>query len=173
MKFNLLKLRESRYLLEGKLLVILFLILYPVFFYSYLFISGDIKTISFLGLTFTSLYFQSIQTFVWTLVGKLLPFLAFSAWYLSDKKKWINVLHVPIAMYLFQIIRLLQQDIFRIDTFEFFFTIPFILFYSFLLYYYRQYLKKEKQKFEYQKRLVKLGSEVLIKKNEKEGKEDK
>lgn len=152
----------------GRILLMSFLILYPVFFYSYVFISDEIKQISIFGITFTSLYFESIQTFVWTFLGKLLPFLALSFWYLTFRKKWINVLHIPISMYLFQMIRLIQQDIFNFDTFEFFFTVPFMVIYSIILFFYKKHLKRQHEIFEYQKELVRVGSKVLMEKDEEE-----
>jgi hypothetical protein len=131
-------------------------------------VPDDVKQISLLGITYTSLYFESIQIFVWTLLGKLLPLLALSFWYLSYKKIWINVLHIPIGMYVFQIIRLILQDALNFDTFEFFFILPFMVAYSIILYYYKNYLKRQIEKFEYEKELVKLGTKVLLNTNEKE-----
>ncbi len=160
---NLYKWIKSKFQQGGKFVVILFIILYPVFFYSYILIPSDLSKITFLGITFKSLYFESIQTFVWTLLGKILPFLGFTFWYLSSKAKWINVLHIPIAMYLFQIIRLVQQDIFNTDTFEFFFVVPLMILYIILLTFYKRSIDRRKKIETYKKELVMIGSKVLSK----------
>ncbi|MCH7525036.1 MAG: hypothetical protein IIC74_08510 [Bacteroidetes bacterium] len=61
--------------------------------------------------TYTSGYYNDVQVFVWTLLGKLIPLLLLIIWIFTCRHWWYHVLLVPIAMYIYQIITVLNDDI--------------------------------------------------------------
>ena len=65
---------------------------------------------TFLG-TYQSPYYESIQILVWTLLGKFIPLLLLIIWIFTCRHWWYHVLLVPISMYIYQIITILNDDL--------------------------------------------------------------
>jgi len=65
---------------------------------------------TFFGL-YTSGYYGDVQILVWTLLGKIIPLLLLIIWMFTNKHWWYHVLVVPIAMYIYQIITILNDDL--------------------------------------------------------------
>lgn len=61
--------------------------------------------------SYTSPYYESVQIFVWTLLGKLIPLLLLVVWMFTCRHWWYHVLIVPIAMYTYHIIEIVNDDI--------------------------------------------------------------
>ena len=61
--------------------------------------------------TYTSTYYPSVQILVWTLLGKVIPLFLLIIWIFTCRHWWYHVLLVPIAMYIYQIITLLNDDL--------------------------------------------------------------
>ena len=69
-------------------------------------------------------------------------------------------------MYEFQVIGVINDDVKVVDEVEFFYCLPIMLVYCFLLYRYRLYMSRIRAREDYEKELVKTGLEGLLK-NEK------
>jgi low affinity Fe/Cu permease len=65
---------------------------------------------TFLG-SYTSPYYESVQILVWTLLGKFIPLFLLIIWIFTCRHWWYHVLLVPIAMYVYQIITVLNDDL--------------------------------------------------------------
>jgi hypothetical protein len=65
---------------------------------------------TFLGL-YTSNYYESVQILVWTLLGKVIPLLLLFVWMFTCRHWWYHALIVPIAMYTYQIIEVINDDV--------------------------------------------------------------
>jgi magnesium-transporting ATPase (P-type) len=61
--------------------------------------------------TYNSGYYLSAQILVWTLLGKIIPLLLLIIWMFTNKHWWYHVLIVPIVMYIYQIITILNDDL--------------------------------------------------------------
>ena len=61
--------------------------------------------------TYDSVYYESAQVMVWTLLGKLIPLLLLLIWMFTCRHWWYHAIIVPIAMYIYQIITLLNDDL--------------------------------------------------------------
>ncbi len=61
--------------------------------------------------TYTTVYYYDVQTLVWTLLGKLIPLLLLIIWIFTCRHWWYHVLLVPISMYIYQIITILNDDL--------------------------------------------------------------
>ena len=55
---------------------------------------------------------------IWVLTGKLIPLLLLFVWFFTCRHWWYHVLIVPIAMYLYQIFGLFNENISYIDEFQ-------------------------------------------------------
>jgi low affinity Fe/Cu permease len=65
---------------------------------------------TFLG-SYNSPYYESVQILVWTLLGKIIPLFLLIIWMFTNRHWWYHVLIVPIAMYVYQIITVLNDDL--------------------------------------------------------------
>ncbi len=65
---------------------------------------------TFLG-TYTSGYYGNVQILVWTLLGKIIPLLLLFIWIFTNRHWWYHALLVPIAMYIYQIITVINDEI--------------------------------------------------------------
>jgi hypothetical protein len=81
-------------------------------FYDFLPKEED-SEISFLGMTIGSNGFDSVSTYVWFMMGKIIPLYLLILWFLTSKDWWYHILIIPIAMYSFQIFeeRFAQNDV--------------------------------------------------------------
>lgn len=61
--------------------------------------------------SYTSPYYESVQILVWTLLGKLIPLLLLLTWIFTCRHWWYHALLVPIAMYVYQIMTVLNDDL--------------------------------------------------------------
>jgi len=61
--------------------------------------------------TYTSTYYPSVQIVVWTLLGKVIPLLLLIIWIFTCRHWWYHVLLVPIAMYVYHIITIINDDL--------------------------------------------------------------
>lgn len=61
--------------------------------------------------TYTTTYYYDVQTLVWTLLGQVIPLFLLFIWMFTNRHWWYHVLLVPIAMYIFQIITILNDDL--------------------------------------------------------------
>ncbi|QLG47069.1 hypothetical protein [Costertonia aggregata] len=81
-------------------------------------------TISFLGITIGNNGFPDISTFVWFLMGKIVPLYLLVFWFFTSKNWWYHILLIPIAMYAFQIFEVLFSNDDDIDTENIFWLLP-------------------------------------------------
>lgn len=80
------------------------------------------------------------------------------------KEIWSYALFVPITMYIFQTISVINDDVKIVDQVEFIYCLPISLFYFFLLYLYKRFLNKLRAKRDYERELVQTGLEGLLNK---------
>lgn len=71
-------------------------------FYDYL-PKEDNSSVSFLGITIDSNGFNSVSTYVWFMMSKIIPLYLLILWFLTSKDWWYHIIIIPIAMYAFQI----------------------------------------------------------------------
>ena len=71
-------------------------------FYDYL-PKEENSEFSFLGITIGSNGFANVSTYVWFMMGKIIPLYLLILWFLTSKDWWYHIILIPIAMYSFQI----------------------------------------------------------------------
>lgn len=83
--------------------------------YEYIPNASD-NSVSILGFTIGSHGFADVSTFIWFMMGKLVPLYLLIFWFLTVKNWWYHIILIPIAMYAFQIFEVLYSNDNDIDT---------------------------------------------------------
>lgn len=78
---------------------------------------------TFLG-TYTSGYYGNVQILVWTLLGKIIPLLLLIIWIFTNKHWWYHALLVPIAMYIYQIMTVINDEFRYADENQILYLLP-------------------------------------------------
>jgi len=66
--------------------------------------------------TYNSGWYENAAVSAWTLMGKIVPLILLFIWFFTNKHWWYHSLLVPIVMYIYQIIEIINSDIEAIDT---------------------------------------------------------
>ena len=78
---------------------------------------------TFFGL-YTSNYYESVQILIWTLLGKIIPLLLLMIWMFTCRHWWYHALLVPIAMYIYQVIEVINDDVEFAETNQILYLLP-------------------------------------------------
>ncbi len=106
--------------------IAIFIAFTPFMFYiTDIFPDGDIWENSFF--TYKSRYYESVSTFIWVAFSKLIPLVLFVIWYLTCKHWWNKIILVPIGLFFFQLISILNEDSEILDSEEIYYSIPFVI----------------------------------------------
>ncbi|HEY9220942.1 MAG TPA: hypothetical protein VIO43_05100 [Lutibacter sp.] len=123
-------------LLIGSLMVI-FIISTPYLLYFYQNIPEDIKIMDTIFGTIKNGYYPTVQVFVYTLFSKFVPLLLLFIWFITNKTWWVHALIIPITVYLFQLIAVINDSELYVDEVEFIYTVPFLVVILVILYFIR------------------------------------
>ncbi|MCF6294465.1 MAG: hypothetical protein L3J25_02095 [Flavobacteriaceae bacterium] len=74
--------------------------------------------------TYTTIYYFDVQTLVWTILGKLIPLFLLIIWMFTNRNWWYHVLLVPIAMYVYQILTVLNDELEFADENQILYLLP-------------------------------------------------
>lgn len=74
--------------------------------------------------TYHSGYYESVFVLAWTLSNKLIPLFLLFLWFFTNRHWWYHVLLVPIAMYFYQIIVILNDDLEFADEHQIIYLLP-------------------------------------------------
>lgn len=66
--------------------------------------------------TYDSTYYESVYVVAWTLSTKLMPLLLLLIWFFTNRHWWYHALLVPIAMYLYHIVIIFNDDLKFVDS---------------------------------------------------------
>lgn len=95
----------------------------PYLFYLYESVPNNQIWSTFL-FTFNSAFYENAQTAMWVLTGKLIPLYLLFIWFFTCRHWWYHVLLVPIAMYVFQVMNILNDDLSYVDELHMIYLIP-------------------------------------------------
>jgi len=112
---------KKRFILGS--IVALIIAISPYFFYAYESVP-DQKIWSTYFFTYNSRFYESAYTAMWTLNGKIIPLFFLIIWFFTCRHWWHHALLIPITMYIFQIINILNDDLKYVDSFQFLYLIP-------------------------------------------------
>lgn len=74
--------------------------------------------------TYKSKYYESLFVLAWTLTGKVIPLFLLFIWIFTCRHWWYHTILVPIAMYCYQIIVVLNDDLSFADDNQILYLIP-------------------------------------------------
>lgn len=131
-----MKNKKRRSLLLGSI-VILLIISTPYLLYIYRAIPEDLENYdTFLG-TVKGGYYVYVQLFIFTFLGKFVPLLLLTIWFITNKHWWVHSLIIPISVYLFQLISVINDSEAYVDEVEFIYTVPIAVIIMTILYFIR------------------------------------
>jgi len=113
-------------LLIGTIIITL-IVISPYLLYISESISPDIKQIETIFGTIKSGYFPSIQVYVYWISAKFVPFFLLTILYVTNKSWWAPAILVPITVYLFQLISVVNDNAEVFDELEFIYTTPILI----------------------------------------------
>ncbi|MDT0554335.1 hypothetical protein [Urechidicola vernalis] len=130
-----MKKQDSSHLLTGSL-IIAFMLFIPYAFYLYKNFPDE-KTYEFFNLTFTSNYFESVRYFMYNIFSKLIPLSLLLIWFTTCKHWWFHAIAIPISVYIFQFISVINDDTKYYDEYEFVYSLPITIIILAILYFIR------------------------------------
>lgn len=118
--------KGSTYLLTGSL-IIAFMLFLPYAFYLYK-AFPDVKIYE--NRLFTidaTIYNESVRNLMYYVFAKLIPLTLLLIWFTTCKHWWYYSIAIPIAVYTFQLVSILNDGVGVVDELEFVYSLPFTL----------------------------------------------
>jgi len=84
--------------------------------------------------------FQYAQTYIYFLLSKFVPLLLLIIWFLTNKHWWVHAIIIPISVYLFQLISVINDGTQYADEVDFIYTVPIAVIVVVILYFLRSKL---------------------------------
>jgi len=82
-------------------------------------------------------YYQTIYNYTYWFFSKFVPLFLFLIWFVTCKHWWVHVIIIPITVYLFQLITVINDSAAYVDEVEFIYTVPIAVIVMGLLYFLR------------------------------------
>ena len=117
--------------------MVILIISTPYLLYFYQNIPEDIITMDTIFGTIKKGYYPTVQVFIYTLFSKFVPLLLLFIWFITNKNWWVHALIIPITVYLFQLISVINDSEGYVDEVEFIYTVPFLALILVILYFVR------------------------------------
>lgn len=81
--------------------------------------------------------FYKAQTYIYFLSSKFVPLFLLIIWFITNKHWWVHALIIPISVYLFQLISVINDSEEFMDEIEFIYTVPIAVLIMTILYFIR------------------------------------
>ncbi len=118
-------------------LIILLIISTPYLLYMYRSFDPDAQNIiTFFG-TLKAGYYPNVQTYIYSFFAKFVPLLLLIIWFITNKHWWVHALSIPISVYLFQLISIINDSEQYYDEVEFIYAVPITVVVMVILYFIR------------------------------------
>lgn len=117
--------------------IILLIISTPYLLYIYQSIPQDLENWNTIFGEIKGGYYGTAFIFVYTFFSKFVPLLLLLIWFITNKHWWVHALIIPITVYLFQLIAVINDSQLYVDEVEFIYTIPFLVLILVILYFIR------------------------------------
>jgi glucan phosphoethanolaminetransferase (alkaline phosphatase superfamily) len=95
----------------------------PYIFYSYESVPDEKVWDTFL-FTYNSGFYENANTAIWVMMGKIVPIFLLFIWFFTCRHWWYHVLLIPIAMYVYQLFSIINDDGKFVDEYQIMFLIP-------------------------------------------------
>ncbi len=114
MKKDQKQITKRRFTLES--VGIILLLITPFVFKAHEYFPDTKEPVSFLWFEIGANGFQEVSTYVWFLLGKIIPFYLLTFWFFTCKHWWYHIILIPLCMYAFQIFEVMYSVDSAIDT---------------------------------------------------------
>ena len=85
-------------------------------------------------------YYGTARMYIYSFFSKFVPLLLLFIWFITNKQWWVHALVIPITVYLFQLISVVNDSENYLDEVEFIYTVPFLVLIIVILYFVRSKL---------------------------------
>ena len=116
------KFNSKKNFISGTIIAIIIAIT-PILFNLYNSVP-DVKVWNTFLFTYDSNYYESTFVLAWTLISKLIPLLLMFLWIFTCRHWWYHAIIVPIGMFIYQIIIIINDDLSFVDQDEFIYLLP-------------------------------------------------
>ena len=123
-------------LLLGSLMVIL-IIITPYLLYFYKSFPTDLENYKTFFGVIKGGYYGTVRMYFHSFFSKFVPLLLLFVWFITNKNWWVHALIIPITVYLFQLIAVINDSELYMDEVEFIYTVPFLVVIFVILYFIR------------------------------------
>jgi hypothetical protein len=154
--------QKPKYLLTGSL-IIAFMLFIPYAFYLYKSFPES-KTLETIFFTFDSNYYESVRYFVYHVLSKIIPLSLLLIWFTTCKHWWYYSIAIPISVYIFQLMGVLNDDIQFNDEFEFIYSLPISLIILTILYFIRSKINVYLKAMDIKKEMDEVMDRSFVKK---------
>lgn len=120
--------------------VAILICLSPFLLYIHTLIPEDLITMDVFFGVINDGQFGSVQVFIFMIFNKFVPLFILTLLYITNKNWWGQVILIPIATYLFQLMSILLNSSSSVDEIEFIYVIPIMVIILVPLYYIRKNL---------------------------------
>ncbi|NLP56647.1 hypothetical protein [Lutibacter sp. B1] len=117
--------------------ITLAIIFIPYLLYIHQRISAEATNIETIFGNFEGGIYIKVQTYVYFLFSKLVPLLLLVIWFLTNKHWWVHAIIIPISVYLFQLISVINDSVKYVDEIEFIYSVPLTIIVMVVLYFIR------------------------------------
>jgi len=81
--------------------------------------------------------FMKAQNYIYYFFSKFVPLLLLFIWFVTNKHWWVHAIAIPISVYLFQLIAIINDSVDYVDEVEFIYTVPIAVIIITILYFIR------------------------------------
>ncbi len=113
--------RKRQFFIGG--VIALLLAITPFIFYLYKFAPDDSKVWETAIFTFESKGFSNVQNFIHALFTKITFIVITTLWFITSKDWWKWAILIPLTMFLFQFLGVINYQISYIDDFDFWYAL--------------------------------------------------
>ena len=100
-------------------------------------IPGDLENMETIFGTVKGGYYESVQGYVYWFFEKLVPLSLLIIWFITNRNWWVHAIIIPITVYLFQLISVMNDSVAYVDEVEFIYTVPIAVVIMVILYFIR------------------------------------
>ena len=104
-------------------LIAIFMAASPYLFYLYEY-APQAETWKTVFFTYHSLGYRDVNTALWLITGKFIPLMLLIIWFFTCRQWWYHSLLVPITMYTYQLVAILNEDGQFVDQFQLIYLFP-------------------------------------------------
>ncbi|GGK60127.1 MULTISPECIES: hypothetical protein [Flavobacteriaceae] len=82
-------------------------------------------------------YYVKAHNYIYYFFSKFVPLLLLFIWFITNKHWWVHAIAIPISVYLFQLIAVINDSVEYVDEVEFIYTVPIAVIIITILYFIR------------------------------------